>query len=77
MKGLAYICQRCSDVVGEPHDDPEVQLRRNVEAGHLHTFHKCAHDGGTGICRLVGTASEQATLRTSLLRGGPPPLVTS
>src|SRR4051794_25541503 len=58
MKGLAYICQRCGNVGGEPHDDPEVALRRTVEANHIHTFHRCAHDGGTGICRLVGTPSE-------------------
>lgn len=60
MRGLAFICQRCGDVIGEPHEDPEVALRRAVEAGNLHTFHRCAHDGGTGICRLVGTATEHA-----------------
>jgi hypothetical protein len=66
VKGLAYICQRCGDVVGEPHADPEVALRRAVETDTLHTFHRCAHDGGTGICRLVGTASEQASAAEQL-----------
>lgn len=66
MKGLAYICQRCGDVIGEPHDEPEVALRRAVETGALHVFHRCAHDGGTGICRLVGTASEHANAADQL-----------
>jgi hypothetical protein len=70
MKGLAYICQRCGAAVGEPHAEPEVALRRAVEAGHLHTFHRCAHDGGTGICRLVGTTTEHKTAADALEAGG-------
>ena len=60
MKGLAFLCQRCRAVVAEPHDDPDVALRRAVESGHMHTFHRCSHDGGTGVCRLIGTTTEHA-----------------
>lgn len=69
VKGLAYVCQRCGDVIGEPHAEPEVALRRAVETGNLHTFHRCDLDGGTGICRLVGTATEHATAAQMLAAG--------
>ena len=65
-RALAFVCQRCHDVIAEPCTDPEVELRRRVDAGLTHTFHRCVHDGGTGICRLVGTASEHATLADQL-----------
>lgn len=53
-RGLAFSCQRCGAIHVEPADDPEVAVRRAVEAGQFHTFHRCKTDGGLGICRLVG-----------------------
>lgn len=64
--GLCYVCQCCGLLHSEPHAEPEVALRRAVEAGQLHTFHRCAHDGGTGICRLIGTTTPHATLAEQL-----------
>jgi len=69
MTGLAYICQRCGDVHVEAHTEPEVALRRAVEAGQLVTFHRCEHDGGTGICRLVGTSSPHAAAAEQVAAG--------
>jgi hypothetical protein len=51
---LLYMCQRCNGLHEEPHDDPEVALRRAVEAGDMVRLHRC-QDGGTGCCRLIGT----------------------
>lgn len=53
-KGLCFVCQKCGQAVLEPHDDPEVAMRRAIEDNRLHTMHPCA--GGLGLARLVGTA---------------------
>jgi hypothetical protein len=68
-RGLCFVCQRCGGAHSEAHDDPEVALRRAVEAGTLHTFHRCTHDGGTGLCRLVGTTCEHANAGEALRAG--------
>ncbi|MGH7436953.1 MAG: hypothetical protein ACRENE_14870 [Polyangiaceae bacterium] len=65
MTGLAYRCQRCGAAVCEPHADPDVALRRAVETDALFTFHGCP-DGGTGICRLVGTTSPHPTFADAI-----------
>lgn len=59
---LAYLCQRCGSTHREHHDAPsaEVALRRAIESGTLHTFHRCRHDSGLGLCRLVGEATNFA-----------------
>jgi hypothetical protein len=69
MKGLAFTCQRCCDVIAEACEEPDVELRRRVDAGQLHTFHKCPHDGGTGICCLVGTTAPSPESTAARVKG--------
>jgi hypothetical protein len=68
--GLLYVCQRCGHAHSEPHADPEVALRRAVEASAFHVFHQCRHDGGTGLCRLVGTTCPHTTAKEAIDAGG-------
>jgi hypothetical protein len=58
--GLVYICQRpgCGATHFEPHQAPETEVRRLLNAGLLYTAHSCPSGGGAvGICILVGTAT--------------------
>lgn len=66
MKGLAYLCARCGMTIGEPHDDPEVALRRAITAGQLVTVHRC-RDSALGCCNLIGTTSTFATAADQLV----------
>ena len=51
---LVFRCQLCDRDYLEPHDDPEVALRRAVETNDLVRVHQCSN-GVHGCCRLVGT----------------------
>ena len=68
-RGLCYVCQRCHSVHVEAAADPEVAIRRAIETGALHTFHRCLHDAGIGICRLVGEATNYPNAAEALKAG--------
>lgn len=71
---LVYRCRRCDATLAEQHADPEVALRRAVEAGELATIHRC-DDGASGCAMLIGTGAGRSREERQGLTEGPAGLV--
>lgn len=65
MSALAFRCRRCGQILTEPCDSPETEIRRRIENGETYTVHECPPamlgggvrgGGGLGLCELLGSS---------------------